>query len=174
MRTRAIFVLTTALTLSLLAPATAIANSQPQPFLLFLDEPNVAMAPNGDTVAVTGEGEFSVNPKSADASGAFTHTFAAGGSISGTWRATELLEYQSYGCGVVFGNEIPENFCGGAVKLRVTLTVGATSLPGILTVFCIIGPNPPNSAEEGITLVIPGIINFNDVVSGDNVYVRVD
>ncbi len=75
---------------------------------------------------------------------------------------------------MVFGDPIPANLCGGAVKLRVTLTVGGTSLPGILTVFCVIGPNPPNSASEGITLVVPGVINFNQVVGGDNVYVRVD
>ncbi|MGH2472711.1 MAG: hypothetical protein ACRDG6_09955 [Candidatus Limnocylindria bacterium] len=162
------------LTISLLAPATVIADSEPQTYLLVLEHPNVAMAPNGDTVAVTGEGEFSVNPKSAEGSGAFTHTFAAGGSMSGTWTATELLAYQSYGCGVVFGDPIPPELCGGMVKLRVTLTAGSISLPGILTVFCLIGPNPPNSAEEGITLLVPGIINFNKVVSGENVYVRLD
>jgi len=173
MRIRAIVVLTMILTPSLLTPASAVASSGTQTYELHLEEPNMAMAPNGDTVAVTGEGEFSVNPKSVEASGRFTHTYA-GGSTSGTWTATELLEYQSYGCGVVFGDPIPANFCGGVVKLRVMLTVGSTSLPGILTVFCVIGPNPPNSASEGITLVVPGVINFNQVVGGDNVYVRVD
>ena len=47
-------------------------------------------------------------------------------------------------------------------------------LDGILTVFCLIGPNPPNSASEGITLVVPGIINFNKVATGEKVYVRLD
>jgi hypothetical protein len=174
MRIRAILVVTMTFTLALLAPAAAVASSGTQTYELHLEEPNMAMAPNGDTVALTGEGEFSVNPKSVEASGEFTHTFAAGGSVTGTWTATELLEYQSYGCGVVFGDPIPANFCGGAAKLRVTLTVGTTSLPGILTVFCVIGPNPPNSASEGITLVVPGVVNFNQVLGGDNVYVRVD
>jgi hypothetical protein len=173
MRIRA-FTISAALTVALLMPTTALADSESQSFMLVLEHPNVAMAPNGDTVAVTGEGEFTVNPKSAEGGGDFTHAFAGGGSISGTWTATELLDYQSYGCGVVFGDPIPANLCGGAVKLRVTLTVGATSLPGILTVFCLIGPNPPNSAAEGITLVVPGIINFNKVVTGENVYVRLD
>jgi len=173
MRIRAIVVLTMILTLSLLTPTAAVASSGTQTYELHLEEPNMAMAPNCDTVMVTGEGEFSVNPKSVEASGEFTHTYADG-STSGTRTATELLEYQSYGCGVVFGDPIPANFCGGVVKLRVTLTVGSTSLPGILTVFCVIGPNPPNSASEGVTLVVPGVINFNQVVVGDNVYVRVD
>jgi len=62
------------------------------------------------------------------------------------------------------------------VKLRVSLTAttpsGVITTDGILTVFCLIGPNPPNSADEGVTLVVPGIINFNKVVSGENVYIR--
>lgn len=174
MRIRAVRVPAIALAIALLAPTTALAGSESQTYSLILEHPNVAMAPNGDTVAVTGEGEFTVNPKSAEGGGAFTHTFASGGSITGTWTATDLLEYQPYGCGVVFGEPIPANLCGGVVRLRVTLTVGTTSLPGILTVFCLIGPNPPNSADEGITLVVPGIINFNAVVSGENVYMRLD
>ena len=39
------------------------------------------------------------------------------------------------------------------------------SLPGILTVFCVIGPHPPRSilgpVGGGVTLVVPGIQNFN-------------
>jgi len=144
--------------------------------MLVLEHPNIAQAPNGDRVSVAGEGTFGVNPTSVDAAGSFTHMFAGGGSITGRWSATQLLVYQSYGCGVVFGTPIPPNFCGGAVKLRVSLTAttpsGVITTDGILTVFCLIGPNPPNSADEGVTLVVPGIINFNKVVSGENVYIR--
>jgi len=160
------------LALSLLAPAPALAHSGTQTYFFAMEAPNTAQAENGDSVAVTGEGTFSVHPKSVDAAGSFTHTFAAGGSISGTWVANELLEYQSYGCGVVFGTPLPPDFCGGAVKMSVTLTVGTRQADGILTIFCLIGPNPPNSADEGVTLVVPGIINFNKVVSGDNFYQR--
>ncbi len=50
------------------------------------------------------------------------------------------------------------------------------AVPGTLTVFCIIGPNPPNNHDdptgEGIHLVVPGIANFNQIVSGMNVYIR--
>ena len=174
MRRYIAFVTAVTLTATLLVSATAYADNEPQTFFLEMESPNVAEAPNGDRVAVTGEGTFTVNPKSVEAEGRFTHVFAGGGSLSGTWNATQLLEYQSYGCGVVFGSPIPPNLCGGALKMRVTLTVGTTQLDGILTVFCVIGPNPPNSASEGITLVVPGIINFNKVVTGENVYVRLD
>jgi hypothetical protein len=154
-------------------PGAAVADSAHHTYFLGMEEPNVAEAPNGDRVAVIGEGEFSVNPKGVEAEGEFTHTTSTGSVVaSGTWTATELLDYQSYGCGVVFGTPLPPELCGGKVKMRVTLAPEGTSLTldGILTVFCVIGPNPPNSASEGITLVVPGVINFNKVVEGDNFY----
>lgn len=60
--------------------------------------------------------------------------------------------------------------------MRVLLTAGGSQFRGILTVFCIIGPNPPNShddpSEEGIDLLVPGVAHFNEIVSGMNVYVK--
>jgi hypothetical protein len=47
----------------------------------------------------------------------------------------------------------------------------SSSFDGQLTIYCLIGA-PPASAEEGIRLVVPGIINFNDVVTGENVYIK--
>ena len=67
------------------------------------------------------------------------------------------------------------------MKLRVVLTPAGTSLtiPGIITVFCVIGPqappphdNPTEPGEEGATAVVPGIANFNQIVSGMNVYIQ--
>jgi hypothetical protein len=46
-----------------------------------------------------------------------------------------------------------------------------TLLPGNLWIYCLIG-HPPASAEEGVRLSVPGIINFNEVVSGENVYIK--
>jgi len=165
-------------TLSLVAPTSALADSESQTYMLVLEHPNVAEAPNGDSVAVTGGGTFSVNPASTDAAGSFTHTFASGGSLSGTWTAKQLLAYQSYGCGVFFGTPIPADLCGGQVKLRVTLTAttpsGVMTADGILTVFCLIGEHVPSSAMEGITLNVFDIINFNKVVTGENVYIRTE
>jgi hypothetical protein len=58
--------------------------------------------------------------------------------------------------------------------MRVLLTPDGTSLeiPGMITVFCVIGPNPTNNAEEGVRVNVPGIIHFNDVTGGENVYIR--
>lgn len=155
------------------------SGSATQTYDLHLEVPNISEAPNGDRVAVTGEGEFSVHPKTVRAVGSFTHTDRDGNVIaSGTWEATQLLAFQSYGCGVVLGNPLPPDFCGGMLKLGVVLRPEGTDLQleGILTVFCIIGENPPNNHDdptgEGITLVVPGALNFNTIVSGMNVYIQ--
>jgi hypothetical protein len=162
-----------------LVPSAAIADSATHTYMLEMEGPNFGSAPNGDMVTITGHADFSVNPKSAEGSGTFTHT-ASNGTVEGggTWMATGLLDYQSYGCGIVLGDpSLPDNFCGGKVKLRVTLTTPAGTLPATMTVICIIGPNPPNSAfgdkrSEGAMLDVPGVINFNHTAGGDNVIIQ--
>jgi hypothetical protein len=162
---------------------TAGAKNQDATFELHLEVPNVGRASNGDTLGITGMGTFSVHPKSVTASGTFVHTFASGGSASGTWTATDLLSFHFYGCGAIpsIGATLPPNLCGGALKMRVVfMPTGTTqTLPGIITVFCVIGEkappphdNPTQSGEEGMTAVVPGVANFNKIVSGMNVYVR--
>jgi hypothetical protein len=160
-----------------LIPTTAVADSATHTFLLIMEEPNFGVAANGDQIAVSGEGEFSVHPKSVEAEGAFTHTDSDGNVIaSGTWEATKLVSYHSYGCGEVFGDPIPPELCGGAVKMRVMFTTPFGEVPGTITVICVIGPNPPNSIlgplGEGVTVNVPGIINFNHSAGGDNVYIQ--
>jgi hypothetical protein len=162
-----------------LVPTTAVADSATHSYALMMEEANFGVAPNGDQIAIEGEAEFSVNPKSVEGSGSFTHTNAAGTVLArGTWEATGLIDYQSYGCGVVFGTPLPPNFCGGRVGMRVMLTTPLGELPGILTVICVIGPNPPNSIisngdrSEGATLSVPGVINFNHTAGGDNVIIQ--
>jgi hypothetical protein len=178
MRRLILFVLGLAAAL-VLVPTTAVADSATHSYVLVMEEANFGVAPNGDQIAIEGEAEFSVNPKAADGSGTFTHRNAAGTVLAtGTWEATGLLDYQSYGCGVVFGNPIPPDFCGGRVAMRVMLTTPLGQLPGILTVICVIGPNPPNSIisngdrSEGATLSVPGVINFNHTAGGDNLIIQ--
>ena len=161
-----------------LVPSAAIADSATHTYMLEMEGPNFGSAPNGDMITITGHADFSVNPKSAEGSGTFTHKTSTGTVVgSGTWTATELLDYQSYGCGIVFDITLPPNFCGGKVKLRVTLTTPLGQLPATMTVICIIGPNPPNSAfgdnrSEGAMLDVPGVINFNHTAGGDNVIIQ--
>jgi hypothetical protein len=176
---RRLLLLGLALTASVvLLPTIAAADSASHTYLLVMEEPNFGVAANGDQVAITGEGEFSVRPDSIDAAGTFTHMDSNGNvRASGTWTATQLINYQSYGCGEVFGAPIPPDLCGGAVKMRVTLTTPNGSLPGIMTVICVIGTQAPQAIlgprSEGVTLDVPGVINFNHSAGGDNVYVQV-
>lgn len=178
MRRLILFVLGLAAAL-VLVPTTAVADSATHSYVLVMEEANFGVAPNGDQIAINGEAEFSVNPKTVEGSGTFIHMNAAGTVLAtGTWEATGLLDYQSYGCGVVFGTPIDPSFCGGRVEMRVTLTTPLGELPGILTVICVIGPNPPNSIisngdrSEGATLNVPGHINFNHTAGGDNVIIQ--
>lgn len=160
-----------------LVPGAAIADSATHTYMLEMEGPNFGAAANGDMVTITGHADFSVNPKSAEGSGSFTHT--SGGTVvgSGTWTATELLDYQSYGCGIVFDTTLPPDFCGGKVKLRVMLTTPLGQLPATMTVICIIGAKAPASAfgdkrSEGAMLDVPGVINFNRTAGGDNVIIQ--
>jgi hypothetical protein len=168
--------------IGLMTPAAgADPNNQPATFQLHMERPNVSEAPNGDRVAVTGSGVFSVHPKSVAAAGTFTHTDASGNIVgSGIWTATQLLSFEFYGCGVItFADPdivLPPNFCGGALKMRVLLTAGSNQFEGVLTVFCIVGPQTPEShdepPEEGVTLNVADVINFNKIVTGMNIYIR--
>jgi hypothetical protein len=164
-------------------PAAADPNNASGAWELHLEVPNVAMAANGDTLALTGTGVFSAHPKTVTASGTFTHEVLGGDTLTGTWTATDLLSFEFYGCGVVpsIGATLPPNFCGGALKMRVEFMPDGTSLtlPGMITVFCVIGPqtppthdNPTEPGEEGAIAVVPGIANFNKIVSGMNVYIQ--
>jgi hypothetical protein len=176
MKARSALTVVFTLAVSLTTSLPAFAAGQSQTFLLELEVPNTAVAPNGDTVAITGEGEFSVFPNSVEAEGEFVHSNSAGAVLAtGTWSATSLLTYQSYGCGVLFGEPIPPEFCGGKVSMTVQLTPTGTALriPAMLTVFCVIGDHVPGSAEEGVRLNVQDIINFTHATGGDNVYIRI-
>jgi hypothetical protein len=164
-----------------LMPSVVLADSAAHTYELHMEGSNFGVAANGDQVAIDGMAEFSVHPKSVEGDGTFTHTDSGGNLVgAGTWTATELLEYQSYGCGIVHFPSgdvtLPPDFCGGAVKMRVMLTTPIGELPGIMTVICIIGPNPPNSIDakrgEGAMLVVPGIVNFTHTAGGDNVIIQ--
>ena len=146
-----------------------LASSQTQTYQLHMEGPQVSQAANGEMVSTTGSGVFSIHPKTVSATG----TFTSQSSGSGTWVATQLLDFQPYGCGIIFGTPIPPNLCGGKVMLRVVLTdsTSGQQFDGVLWVFCLIG-NPPSSAKEGARLDIIGVNNFNKIVSGGNVYVK--
>ena len=81
---------------------SAFASSQTQTYELHLEVPQVSQAANGDVVSITGDGVFSIYPKTVGANGTFMHSDSQGNVLdSGTWVATQLLSFQPYGCGVV-------------------------------------------------------------------------
>lgn len=168
--------------ITLLPGAVAIANHDTDSYVLHIEDPNSAEAPNGQQISVdcpdteTGCGTFQVHPKGLGPAPTGSYTSSNPSLGTGSWVATELLSFQSYGCGVVLGFDIPDNLCGGELRLRVTLTNSASQqFQGVLSIFCIIGENPPNShdepSEEGINLDVRGVANFNEIVpGGTNVY----
>jgi len=181
-RRRSAIIVALATTMLLLVPGSALADSGAQTYDLVATAPNFGVAANGDRVAVTGSGTFSIHPESVSAGGSFTHLDSGGAVVGGgTWTATELLAFHSYGCGVLTFTDpdtiIPSNLCGGILKLRVELVTPAGTVDGILTVFCIIGEHAPASHAfpspgEGVTLNVPGVINFSHTDGGMNVFIK--
>ncbi len=112
-----------------------------------------AMADNGDVVTLEGTSSFSAD---------------------GTWIADGLISFQFYGCG---GEGLPDNFCGGLLKLAITATPDANpalQLPATLWINCEVGPDVPASVIEGVRLNVYDVINFNKPVpeSGANIYIQ--
>jgi hypothetical protein len=133
--------------------------------------PAIARAPNGDTIALTGAGTFSIHPKSVGGGGEFVHEDAEGNVVAeGTWEATQLLGFHSYGNGIP--QELPEEFEGGLLLMRVEAFIENERVAsGILRVTCVVGDKIPASAHEGIRLNARGL-NFNQEVSGLTLYIR--
>lgn len=140
---------------------------------------NVTRADNGDTITLNGGGSFTIFPKSIQSgSGSFVHKDANGNTLaSGTWKALELLSFQS------FGPATPEQLAeipglppgseGGAALMHIRLLVGGTPVhDGILRVTCALG-SPPSGAIEGIRLAVQDTpLNFNKIVSGATLFIR--
>jgi len=151
------------------APASAQskATSSTYQWVLLGDEegnPNMAIAPSGAVVQMTGDGVLSVHPKSASGGGGFTQLDPDGNVVaSGTWAATGLSTFVSYGT-------IGHNLFGGEAILKVTLTPdtgGAFS--GVLWITCLVA-NPPAGKNEGIRLNAHGI-NYNKEDGGDTIFI---
>jgi hypothetical protein len=136
--------------------------------------PDVAMASNGDTFSLRGQGDLDTTNGAASGGGTFEHRDSAGNLLaSGTLTASGLLTYVSYGCDT---NGFPASFCGGraalAVHLVATTASGATvEADGILEVTCLIG-KPPAGVMEGIRMNVNDLINFNKSVRGDTLFIK--
>src|SRR2546422_884248 len=110
-----------------LMPGAAFGASAPQTFEYQLGAPDRGGAPNGDHVEITcnthaGDpsrgphvcGSFQPKPKALlpPPSGEFVHKDSHGNVLaSGTWRATDLIDYNPYGGGQLEGQPLPPNWC---------------------------------------------------------------
>jgi hypothetical protein len=150
---------------------------------------SVARASNGDTIEVSGSGSFSLQPKSASGDApaieaafgkvprTFTHRDADGNVLAeGTWEPTQVLSYRSFGSATAEQNAelgLPPRSEGGKMLIKVALNVDGVHVhDGILTIVCELGQPPKNSVEETLLLVQETQFNFNEPVSGDNIFIR--
>lgn len=135
----------------------------------------LAQASNGDVARLSGSGTFNMASDTAAGGGVFVHT-TSGGAVAGfgTWTATGVEGFEFFGCG---SDGLPPDFCGGQLVLDVrisgvSLSLGPVEVDGVLTITCLIGEDVPAGAEEGITLDIPGVINFSETIdSGFTLFV---
>src|SRR3989442_7502237 len=85
---------------------------------------DAAIARDGSTIAMSGRGTLTAGAGNSATGGG---TFRMSGGASGTWSATDVLGFVSYGPA---GPKFPAGFTGGEAKLDVRLSNGAS---GVLT-----------------------------------------
>jgi hypothetical protein len=148
-----------------LALSPVFAHAPADGFSYFFGEEAVApsaIAKNGDELEMSLDGEapapFTFHPKHVLGNGHFTIRNAAGDELSsGTWTATKLISFKSYGSsvdpdlGVVFG---------GKLQMEVTLSTGEK---GILRLTCTDFGTPPPGTVQGMTLKVVGGQLFKSV-----------
>ena len=140
--------------------------------------PEVTAASNGDTITIASTGKFHVAPHKASGGGTFEHRASDGTLLaSGTFTVARLTSFQSFGCGVAGGEPLPANFCGGRVVLPVNVVAhpaagGTEEFDAVMTITCLVGDQVPAGAEESVAFAIPGLITFDQPVSGENLFVK--
>jgi hypothetical protein len=118
--------------------------------------PAIARSDSGDTIEIEAAGTFGLRPQQVTGGGEYTWRNPTGQVVeTGTWTATRLLEFRSFGIGA-FGLE------GGVVHMQIALSSGRVAL---LRITCDEGDEPP-SAHEGVRVAIADGPNFNTEVSG--------
>jgi hypothetical protein len=97
----------------------------------------------------------------------FAEPVALEGVASGTFTLERLVAFQFYGCGFMGDPTL----CGGRAIFDVHMVVTGADFEfdALLEVNCQIGAPPPGTSE-GIKLNARGL-NFNEHVSGENVFI---
>jgi hypothetical protein len=123
--------------------------------------PDEAIASNGDTIELSGEGKLHL-PHSVSGGGSFLHKdFAGNVQQVGTWTAKRLLSFESLGP----GTGTPPTWEGGRALIRVHLVAdeGGLETDAILEVGCELPGNPPGIIE-GVKLKVVDGLNFNQTI----------
>jgi hypothetical protein len=154
------------LVLGMSGPASATdanGNHATYTWLIGVDPPfaDTAIAPDGSTITMGGTGTLKAGPDKS-ATGGGTFSLSSGGS--GTWTATAVQGFVSYGEAIPQG--LPGLF-GGEAKLKITLSNGDS---GVLTIICLLG-SPPAGKMEGITVILGKGGQFTKQDGGDNVFI---
>jgi hypothetical protein len=140
--------------------------------------PDVSAASNGDTVTIRAAGQFHVASHKASGTGTFEHRTAGGELLaSGTFTVTSVSSFSSFGCGVAGGEPFPADFCGGYAVLPIHIVAhpasgGTAEFGAVFTITCVVGDHVPTGAEEAVTVDVPGVVNFDRPVSGENLFVQ--
>jgi len=140
------------------------ANGNHEPFHWVVGA-DTAMAPDGSTILLRGNGNLQAGPGGSATGGG---TFVKSSGEAGTFTATGIESFVSYGTRLPGQTFPPPPATGGEAKLRVALSNGQT---GVLTIVCLIG-SPPPSRMEGITLILGSGVSgeYTDEVSGNTIF----
>jgi hypothetical protein len=167
MRKLAAIVISFAVVCLVATPALATdANGNHETYLWIVGH-DTSMAPDGSTITLFGRGTLTAGPDSSVTTAVGTFTNSSG--ESGTWMATAVDGFVSYGPAGPEPFPLPPGATGGKASLRVALSNGQT---GVLTIFCILG-SPPPSTDEGIHLVLGNGVSgeFSTIVVGNTVFI---
>ena len=156
-----------------LAPAAlepAFAKVASSSFTYFFAPPDAgnssATASNGQTLEMSLDppglppfglpgASFGLHPKSIDGTGTFTQKDASGNVLaSGTWNATRLISFKSFGTTDAGGGVI---VIGGTLIAEVQLSTGQKA---VLKLTCTDFGNPPPGRVQSMTLNIQGGPHF--------------
>ncbi|MFN2490946.1 MAG: hypothetical protein ABR529_14685 [Actinomycetota bacterium] len=112
----------------------------------------------GDTVTLSGSGQFETEEREADGGGTFVHRSASGEVLGeGIYRVTALRSWKPLsgslvGTGLVDGIGDLREARSGIAKLGLTAYVdGAVVAHGVITIYCAL-PGAPAGSIEGVAL----------------------
>jgi hypothetical protein len=135
---------------------------------VWIVDTDTSMAPDGSTITLAGQGTLKAGPHKTVSGGG---TFTKGSGESGTWTATAVKGFVSYGPAGPEPFPLPAGSTGGKATLRVALSNGQT---GILTIFCVLG-SPPPGTMEGIHLDLGRGVSgdYKTIVVGSTLFIAI-